>query len=101
MSERERDPGPRFAVVLADGARGLAVGYDGAVLELVCERAHPPGRPLELTLELGDAVIALRGKSAGSRRREDQRFDVRLRLHSLRREDRVELERAFTPKSEG
>jgi hypothetical protein len=37
----------------------------------------------------------LLGKSAGSKRREDQRFDVRVRLHSLRREDRLRLEGLF------
>jgi hypothetical protein len=35
------------------------------------------------------------GKSAGSKRREDGAFDVRVRLHSLTREDRAWLEQVF------
>jgi hypothetical protein len=84
-------------VTFSDGAHGFACNYDGAVLALICERAHPPGRPLELSLciEGIELPLTLRGKSAGSKRRDDQRFDVRLRLHSLRREDRAQLEQLF------
>jgi hypothetical protein len=86
-------------VTFSDGASGFACGYDGAVLALICERAHPPGRPLELSLRVEGAELplTLRGKSAGSKRRDDQRFDVRLRLHSLRREQRQQLEQLFAP----
>jgi hypothetical protein len=91
------EPGPRrpWPVTFADGAQGLAVGYAASVLDLVCERAHPPGRPLAITLQLPETALTLRGKSAGSKHRDDQRYDVRLRLHSLRKHEREQLEQAF------
>ena len=84
-----------WPVVFADGTSGEAVSYAGELLTIVCARAHPPGRPLEITLRAGEEPLALRGKSAGSKRRDDGSFDVRLRLHSLRREDRDALAGAF------
>jgi hypothetical protein len=89
--QRQRE----YAASFADGAQVLVTSYEAGVLGLVCDRAHPPGRPLELRVPVGDAPLVLLGKSAGSKRREDQRFDVRLRLHSLRREDRARLETLF------
>ena len=84
-----------WPVVFADGSAAKAVACEGEVLALVCDRAHPPGRPLELELHAGETSLTLRGKSAGSKRREDGLFDVRLRLHSLRREQKATLTRAF------
>ena len=94
MSDTPR-PQTEWLVTFSDGARALAVGCDGELLQLVCDRAHPPGRPLEIPLQLATGVLTVRGKSAGSKRRDDQRFDVRIRLHSLRRSDRDQLEAAF------
>jgi hypothetical protein len=87
--------GSSWQVTFADGSTGTAVSYEGEVLALVCDQAHPPGRPLDLTLHTVDGPVPLRAKSAGSKRRPDDLFDVRLRLHSLRREDRERLEHAF------
>lgn len=95
MTDEAGEARGSWPVRFADGADGLAVGYDAGVLHLICDRAHPPGRPLELNLVAKDAKLTLRGKSAGSKRRNDERFDVRLRLHSLRREDREQLEGLF------
>jgi hypothetical protein len=81
------------ALTLSDGERGRALAYADGVLHLVCERAHPPGQPLSLTLQLPDAAqLALQGKCAGSKRRESGEFDVTLRLTSLRREQRALLQ---------
>jgi hypothetical protein len=85
----------RYEASLADGALAEVTGYAGEVLTFACERAHPPGEPLQLTVRLPDAELALAGKTVGSKRRDDGRFDVRLRLTSLRREQRSLLERAF------
>ena len=74
-------------------ARG--VGYESEVLLLICDLAHPPGRPLELTLQLPDTMLTLAGKIVNSKRRDDGRYDVRLRLSSVRREQRAALEAAF------
>jgi hypothetical protein len=87
--------GPRCPVTFADESTATAVSYEGEVLSVVCDRAHPPGRPLDLTLDTAEGPVPLRAKSAGSKRRTDGLFDVRLRLHSLRREDRERLDRAF------
>jgi hypothetical protein len=75
----------------------LAVAFDLGILHLICDRAHPPGRPLAFIVSLADSNLSLTGKSAGSKRRVDDRFDVRVRLSSLRREQRAKLESAFEP----
>ena len=74
-------------------ARG--VGYANGILSLRCDLAHPPGRPLELTLQLPDGMLTLAGKIIGSKRRPDNLYDVQLRLSSVRREQRAALEAAF------
>jgi hypothetical protein len=74
-------------------ARGSA--YADGVLTLVCEVAYPADRLLDLTLQLPDRLLTLSGKTIGSQRRDDNRFDVRLRVSSLRREQRSALEQAF------
>jgi len=70
--------------------QGEAVGFEGETLHLVLDRPVAPGTPV--AVRVGD--LDLRGKSLGSKRRPDGRFDVRLRLVSLRREDRAKLEAA-------
>ncbi len=78
-------------VVLAAGGEGEAVRFEGEVLSLILGRAFAPGAPVALEATIGTDTIALTGKSIGSKRREDGRFDVRLRMTNLRREDRVRL----------
>ena len=81
---------------LPDGEQGRALDYTDGVLHIVCERAHPPGEPLALTLRPDEgAELGLQGKCVGSKRREDGGFDVRLKLVSLRREQRAALEELF------
>ena len=87
----------RYCVSFADGAHAEVATYALGVLHLVCDRAYPPGQPLAFTLSLGESQLDLQGKSAGSKRRPDQRFDVRIRLSSLRREARSQLEQALGP----
>jgi len=84
---------PRFPLTLSDGERGHATGYADGVLYVVCERAHPPGQPLSLMLVTPDGELALSGKSARSKRREDGTFDLQLKLVSLRRDQRIALEK--------
>ena len=93
----EPNPPPTGDYTASIRNRGLArgVGYADGVLLLICEVAHPPGRPLELTLQLSDAMLTLSGKTIASKRRDDGRYDVRLRLSSVRREQRAALEAAF------
>jgi len=87
---------PELNVSLHDDPQALAVNYDLHNLYLVCARAYPPGKPLGLRVELAGEFVDLQGKSAGSKLRSDGRYDVTLRLVSLRREQRIGLEQAFS-----
>jgi len=97
MTDPTKSVATQLPVDFADGVQALAAAFQLGILHLICDRAHPPGRPLAFSISLGDAKLGLTGKSAGSKRRVDDRFDVRVRLSSLRREQRTELERAFAP----
>ena len=83
-------------VELPSGAKAKAVEWRPDVLSLICPNAFAPGQPVELKAqtESGQA-LALIGKSGGSKKREDGAFDVKLRLHSLRREHRAWLDATF------
>jgi hypothetical protein len=81
-----------FAVRLDDGSAARAVALSGEVLLLHAERPYPPGKPVAFQLLPGEGeALELQGKSAGSKRREDGRFEVRIKLLSLRREQRARL----------
>jgi hypothetical protein len=82
-----------YAVRLADGgeARAVALELQAEVLHLVTDRAFPPGRPLAFDLVVQDEALALQAKAVGSKRREDGRYDVKVRLHTLRRDQRARL----------
>jgi hypothetical protein len=85
-------------VVLPSGESARAVAWGGGdVLSLICPSAFAPGQPVELkaSSEHSTESITVVGKSGGSKRRPDGAFDVRLRLHSLRREQRAWLDEAF------
>lgn len=79
------------------GGGGHATAFAGEVLTLAISEPQATGRPVEVTLALADGELCLRGKSRGSRRREDGRFDVSLRLVALRREERLRLTAVFAP----
>jgi hypothetical protein len=80
-------------VLLPSGAKAKAVEWRPDVLSLICPNAFAPGQPVELKAQgEGGEVIALIGKSSGSKKRDDGAFDVKLRLHSLRREQRTWLD---------
>jgi hypothetical protein len=86
---------PELNVSLDDGAQALAVNYGPNTLHMICVRAYPPGKPLRLRTDAGGETLDLQGKSAGSKLRTDGRYDVTLRLVSLRRDQRIALEQAF------
>lgn len=86
-------------VVLPSGALAKAVEWKPDVLSLICPNAFAPGQPVELKAQTaGGEPIALIGKSGGSKKRADGAFDVKLRLHSLRREQRAWLDETFAEK---
>jgi len=57
------------------------------LLEVITECPCAPGQPL--TLEIGE--LTLEAKSRGTRKRADGRFDLKVRLVGLRREERERL----------
>ncbi len=79
---------------LPDGD-GEALTFDGEWLSCVLSRAFAPGSPVSLKLAMPNGVLALSGKAASSRRMDDGRFAVRLRLITLRREQREALRGAL------
>ena len=83
------------ALRLEDGASGEAIRLDGEVLEVVLPRALAPGAPARMELDAGGEPIPIEGKTIGSKRRDDGRFDVRLRLVNLRRDHRAQLRSAL------
>lgn len=86
--------------VRVEGAgEGEATSYEGEIMSLILARAYAPGSPLPFVLRLGDSELSLDGKTVSSKRRADGRFDVRVRLVSLRKEDREKLRASATPKA--
>jgi hypothetical protein len=71
---------------------GATEAFAGGVLTLVLPRAYAPGAPMRFTVEGPGGPVALTGKTMGSRRRDDGRFTVRVRLTNLRRAERDALE---------
>ncbi len=57
------------------------------LMEVIAEQPCAPGTPI--TLELGE--LSLQAKSRGSKKRDDGRFDLKVRLISLRRDERERL----------
>lgn len=82
---------------LAGGELAEAVGFDGSVVAIVSPRAFAPGAPVTLSVTLEGGDVPVEGRSLGSKRRDDGRFDVRLRTVSLRRELRERLVVALAP----
>ena len=79
-----------------EGAEGEVTGLSDNILTAVAPSAFPPGRPMSFSVVLAeDEVLALEGRSLGSRKRSDGRFDMRMRLVNLRREARDRLTQAL------
>jgi len=78
------------------GEPGEAVAFDGTeLLSLIAPRAFAPGAPIEVAVALGEAGFTLHGKARGSKRRDEGRYLVQMRLISLRREAREALRSAL------
>jgi len=76
---------------LESGEEAEATTFDGALLTLRSPRAFAPGSPIRFaaTSEAGDR--SLEGRAIGSKRIDDEHFEVRMRLVNLRRQDRALL----------
>ena len=80
---------------LEGGDAGEALRVEGEVLAIVSPRAFAPGAPVRMEIDAGDEPVSVEGKTIGSKRRDDGRFDVRLRLINLRRAHRDALRAAL------
>ena len=79
-----------------DGTHDATViACDEKLLTALAAIALPPGRPMQVALRLSDQELVLVGRCIGSKKRDAGGFTVRMRLHSLRREGREAIERAF------
>jgi hypothetical protein len=82
----------RFADANADAAGGEAEHFAAGIITLVASRAYAPGAPLTFEVVLDPtSELRLAGKTVGSKRRPDGRFEVRVRLTNLRRSERDAL----------
>jgi hypothetical protein len=81
--------------ILEGDLLGRAVAHEGELLVAVVPKAFPPGKPLELTLQLDAVALPLVCRVIGSKLREDGAFDLRMRLTNLRRGAREQLRAAF------
>ena len=75
------------ALTLPTG-EGEALRLEGERLEIISPTAFAPGQPLSFTA----GALHLEARSQGSKKRDDGRFDVRLRLINFSRVKRERLE---------
>ncbi|MEM9072251.1 MAG: hypothetical protein AAGE52_27335 [Myxococcota bacterium] len=68
-------------------------GFQKDILEVVSIHPFAPGAPIALSID----GVALQGKSIGSKRQDDGRFVVRMRMINLRREHRDRLRAIADP----
>ena len=73
---------------------GELCGYAGGFLDLLHDRAFPPGKPLQCLVE-ADPPMELVGRTVSSKKQTDGRFLVRMRLTNLRKVHRLALEALF------
>lgn len=82
-------------VRLEDGRAAEAVAFEDGQVVLLSPRAFAPGAPVAFEAALPEGPQALAGKTVRCRRRDDGRFEVRLRPVNLRRDQREALEAAL------
>ena len=56
---------------------------NGALLVVRCPKAYPPGQRVSLKLIAGERQDVLRAKSHGSKKLDDDQFEVTLKIFSL------------------
>ena len=66
--------------------RGEALSFDGQFLTIRLPGAFAPGQPLVVKFPDSGSPIRLEGRSVGSKRVDEENFEIRLRLISPRRE---------------
>ncbi|KPK16655.1 MAG: hypothetical protein AMJ62_04755 [Myxococcales bacterium SG8_38] len=76
---------------LETGEEAEAQAVDGSVLTLHSPRAFAPGSPIRFVARLEHEERHFEGRTVGSKRIDERRFEVRMRFVSLRRADREAL----------
>ena len=84
-------PSAAARVRIAGAHDGTLLEHQGLVLRLRSPKAFPPGQPLTLQLP---PDITLEARAIGSKRLDDESFELRVRLINLRKDAREALERA-------
>lgn len=72
-------------------AEGELLAVEGEWATIVSVKAFAPGQPLQFELEDGAGRFSIGGKAQGSKRLEDGRFRVKMRLVNLRRDHRERM----------
>ena len=78
-------------IVLATGEEAELEAFEGRSATLASPLAFPPGAPVAFTAWLEQGPTRLEGRSLGSKRRADGRFQVRMRFVNLTKRDRDAL----------
>ena len=73
---------------LESGEDAVATKFNGNFLTLLSPRAFAPGSPIRLVALGEHSERNLEGRALGSKRIDDEQFEVRIRLVNLRREAR-------------
>jgi hypothetical protein len=73
---------------LHTGEVAEACAIDGNLLTLSSPRAFPPGSPICFAAFFAGSERGFEGRTIASKRLDDRRFEVRMRLVNLRRHDR-------------
>ena len=82
-------------VQIAGAWSGALEKLDGTQLLLRSPKAFPPGQPLELLVDAGTERVALSARAIGSKRRDADWFELRVRLVNLRKDAREALDRVW------
>jgi hypothetical protein len=80
---------------LLTGEMAEARTVDGNLVTLLSPRAFAPGSPIGFSATFDEGERAFEGRTIASKRLDDQRFEVRMRLVNLRRDDRERLLRGI------
>ena len=70
------------------GDEAEATSFDGNVLTLLSPRAFAPGAPIRFSAAGGQEAPSFEGRTIGSKRVDEHRFEVRMRFVNLRRAER-------------
>lgn len=82
---------------LESGHDALGLRFDGKLLKLTSPLAFAPGSPIRFTAIVEAGERSFEGRVLGSKRMDEQGFEVRLRLVNLRRDDRELLLKNLSP----